>query len=116
MTAPHPDSLASAPAATDATPGAVPRAEDEVVRICRELLRLDPSYFGAGSGPGEGAAAEYVMGLLHEVGLEPELFESEPGRASVVVRLEGADPVCDAHLTLPTTERVLLSVVAVSLK
>ncbi len=32
------------------------------------------------------------MGLLHEVGLEPELFESEPGRASVVVRLEGADP------------------------
>ena len=92
MTAPHPDSLASAPAATDATPGAVPRAEDEVVRICRELLRIDTSNFGDGSGPGERAAAEYVMGLLHEVGLEPELFESEPGRASVVVRLEGADP------------------------
>ena len=31
------------------------------------------------------------MGLLHEVGLSPELVESEPGRASVVVRVEG-DP------------------------
>ena len=31
------------------------------------------------------------MGLLTEVGLEPELVESEPGRATVVVRVEG-DP------------------------
>lgn len=94
MTAPHPDSLASArtPATVDVPSGTVPRAEDEVVRICRELLRIDTSNFGDGTGPGERRAAEYVMGLLHEVGLEPELFESEPGRASVVVRLEGADP------------------------
>src|SRR4051794_36373034 len=32
------------------------------------------------------------MGLLAEVGLDPELVESEPGRSSVVVRVEG-DPV-----------------------
>src|SRR5690242_7852404 len=70
----------------------VPTAQDEVVRICQDILRIDTSNYGDGSGPGERAAAEYVMGLLHEVGLEPELFESEPGRASVVVRLEGADP------------------------
>ncbi len=31
------------------------------------------------------------MGLLTEVGLEPTYLESEPGRASVVVRVEGAD-------------------------
>jgi acetylornithine deacetylase/succinyl-diaminopimelate desuccinylase-like protein len=31
------------------------------------------------------------MGLLTDVGLDPELVESEPGRASVVVRIEGAD-------------------------
>ena len=31
------------------------------------------------------------MGLLTEVGLHPELMESEPGRATVVVRVEG-DP------------------------
>lgn len=69
----------------------VPTAEDEVVRICQDLLRIDTSNFGDGSGPGERAAAEHVMTLLHEVGLEPELFESAPGRASVVVRLEGED-------------------------
>ena len=61
----------------------------------RHLPRPHPvrhSNYGDGTGPGERAAAEYVMGLLHDVGLEPELFESAPGRANVVVRLEGADP------------------------
>ena len=70
----------------------VPSAQDEVVQICQDLLRIDTSNFGDGSGPGERAAAEYVMTSLHEVGLEPELFESERGRASVVVRLPGLDP------------------------
>ncbi len=65
--------------------------EDEVAELCHDLLRIDTSNFGDGSGPGERAAAEHVMGLLTEVGLDPELFESEPGRASVVVRIEG-DP------------------------
>ncbi|MBE1876725.1 M20/M25/M40 family metallo-hydrolase [Myceligenerans pegani] len=70
---------------------AVPAAEDEVVGICRDLIRFDTSNYGTGEGPGERAAAEYVMELLTEVGLAPEIFESEPGRASVVVRLEGSD-------------------------
>jgi acetylornithine deacetylase/succinyl-diaminopimelate desuccinylase-like protein len=69
----------------------VPSAADEVVRICQELIRIDTSNYGTNEGPGERAAAEYVMEVLHEVGLEPELFESSPGRASVVVRLEGQD-------------------------
>jgi acetylornithine deacetylase/succinyl-diaminopimelate desuccinylase-like protein len=65
---------------------------DEVARICQELIRIDSTNYGDGSGPGERAAADYVVGLLREVGLEPTLLESAPGRASVVVRLEGADP------------------------
>lgn len=69
----------------------VPTAESEVVRICRDLLRIDSSNFGDGSGPGERACAEYVMESLHEVGLHPELFESAPGRANVVVRIPGHD-------------------------
>ncbi|HWS57570.1 MAG TPA: M20/M25/M40 family metallo-hydrolase [Actinotalea sp.] len=69
-----------------------PTAQDEVARICQDLLRIDTSNYGDGSGPGERAAAEYVMASLGEVGLEPELFESAPGRANVVVRLPGADP------------------------
>ena len=65
--------------------------EDEVVRICSELIRIDSTNYGDGSGPGERKAAEYVMAELAEVGLEAELLESEPGRATVVLRLEGQD-------------------------
>jgi acetylornithine deacetylase/succinyl-diaminopimelate desuccinylase-like protein len=78
---------------TFVVPAAISAAEDEVARLCQELIRFDTSNFGDGSGPGERAAAEHVMGLLTEVGLAPELFESEPGRANVVVRLEGSDPI-----------------------
>jgi len=69
-----------------------PTAQDEVARICRDLIRMDTSNYGDDSGPGERVAAEYVAGLLSDVGLAPELFEAAPGRANVVVRLAGADP------------------------
>ncbi len=67
------------------------RPEDEVVRICQELIRIDTSNYGDGSGPGEAAAAEYVVALLREVGLEPQTYESDPGRVTVAVRIPGAD-------------------------
>ncbi|MFH5821309.1 M20/M25/M40 family metallo-hydrolase [Georgenia sp. AZ-5] len=70
---------------------AVALIEDEAVRITQELVRIDSTNYGDARGPGERAAAEYVMGLLREVGLEPTYLESEPTRANVVVRLEGAD-------------------------
>ncbi|MET7570608.1 M20/M25/M40 family metallo-hydrolase [Streptomyces sp. NPDC005492] len=66
--------------------------EDEVVDLCRELIRIDTSNYGDHSGPGERKAAEYVAGQLAEVGLEPKIFESHPGRASTVARIEGTDP------------------------
>lgn len=69
----------------------VERAESEVVDLCRELIRIDTSNYGDHSGPGERAAAEYVAEKLAEVGLEPEIFESHPGRASTVARIEGED-------------------------
>ena len=68
-----------------------PTPLDEVVGICRDLIRFDTTNPGDGTGPGERAAAEHVAGLLSEVGLDPVLLESERGRASVVVRVEG-DP------------------------
>jgi acetylornithine deacetylase/succinyl-diaminopimelate desuccinylase-like protein len=64
-------------------------ASDEVVSICRDLLRMDTSNYGDNSGPGERKAAEYVAGLLAEVKIEPQVFESEPGRTSVVARIPG---------------------------
>ncbi|MGW5231087.1 M20/M25/M40 family metallo-hydrolase [Streptomyces nodosus] len=66
--------------------------EDEVVDLCRELIRIDTSNYGDHSGPGERTAAEYVAEKLAEVGLEPQIFESHRGRASTVARIEGEDP------------------------
>ncbi len=66
-------------------------AEAEVVDLCRDLLRFDTSNYGDDSGPGERAAAEYVMASLDEVGLQGELIEAAPGRSSVLLRIEGED-------------------------
>jgi acetylornithine deacetylase/succinyl-diaminopimelate desuccinylase-like protein len=71
-------------------------AQNEVVELCRDLIRIDTSNPGDHSGPGERVAAEYVAGKLAEVGLEPRIFESHAKRASVVARIEGDDPSRDA--------------------
>ena len=66
-------------------------AQDEVVDICRDLIRIDTTNPGDHSGPGERRAAEYVAGLLSEVGLQPTVLESHPKRTSLVARVEGND-------------------------
>ncbi|MEU0674154.1 M20/M25/M40 family metallo-hydrolase [Streptomyces sp. NPDC006172] len=83
--------------ATDDTARGV-TGEDEVVDLCRDLIRFDTSNYGDHSGPGERKAAEYVAEKLAEVGLEPRIFESHPGRASTVARIEGTDPTRPALL------------------
>lgn len=66
---------------------------DEVVELCRDLLRIDSTNTGdLETCAGERVAAEYVAGKLAEVGLTPNLYESAPGRTSVVARFPGADP------------------------
>lgn len=72
------------------------KPEDEAARICQELIRIDTSNFGDGRGPGERAAAEYTAALIEEVGLETQLFESAPGRASVVARMSGENASASA--------------------
>jgi acetylornithine deacetylase/succinyl-diaminopimelate desuccinylase-like protein len=76
---------------TDNQTTAPSTAEAEVAALCSELIRIDTSNRGDHSGPGERKAAEYVAALLDEVGLEPEVYESHPGRASVVARVTGQD-------------------------
>jgi acetylornithine deacetylase/succinyl-diaminopimelate desuccinylase-like protein len=61
----------------------------EVVDICRDLIRIDTTNYGDGSGPGERKAAEHVAALLDEVGIEAELFEGAAGRTNVVARWGG---------------------------
>src|SRR5215472_11930381 len=66
----------------------------EVVGFLRDLIRIDTSNPVKPERP----AAEYVAEKLAEAGLQPQVFESEPGRASVVARIEGTDPGADALL------------------
>jgi acetylornithine deacetylase/succinyl-diaminopimelate desuccinylase-like protein len=58
----------------------------EVVDICRDLVRIDTTNFGDGSGPGERKAAEHVAALPSDVGIDAQVFESDPGRTSLVAR------------------------------
>lgn len=69
----------------------IPRPEDEVVDICRRLIRIDTSNYGDNDGIIERPAAELVAELLEEVGLETTVLESSPGRTSVFARMEGTD-------------------------
>ncbi|WP_207456934.1 M20/M25/M40 family metallo-hydrolase [Desertivibrio insolitus] len=64
---------------------------DETARIARDLIRFDTTNYGEGRSNGEADAAEYVEAHLSQLGLEPQLFESDPGRVSVVARIEGAN-------------------------
>jgi acetylornithine deacetylase/succinyl-diaminopimelate desuccinylase-like protein len=80
------------------TEGTTYDAAAEVVDICRDLLRIDTTNYGDGSGPGERKAAEHVAALLDEVGIEAELFEGAPGRTNVVARWGGTDSSRDPLL------------------
>jgi acetylornithine deacetylase/succinyl-diaminopimelate desuccinylase-like protein len=73
-------------------------AQDEVATLASDLIRIDTSNPGDHSGPGERKAAEHVAALLAEVGLEPTVLESRPGRTSVVTRIAGEDPARPALL------------------
>ena len=64
----------------------------DVVEVCRHLLRIDTTNPGRPERP----AAEYVAAHADEAGFEPVLVESEPGRASLVSRIEGSDPALPA--------------------
>lgn len=59
--------------------------EDEALRHFKALLRIDTT-----NPPGnERPAAEYIAKVLAEDGIDSEILESKPGRASVIARLKG---------------------------
>ncbi|MDQ6936477.1 MAG: M20/M25/M40 family metallo-hydrolase [Actinomycetota bacterium] len=73
-----PDETSSAPTVT---------AQDEVADLLSQLIRINTSNPTHPERP----AAEWVAAQLAEVGVDSEIVESEPGRASVLARIEGAD-------------------------
>jgi acetylornithine deacetylase/succinyl-diaminopimelate desuccinylase-like protein len=64
--------------------------EEEVVKICQDLIRIPSVNFGEGKGD-EKAVAEYVVASLAEVGIEAKIYESAPNRCNVIANIEGSD-------------------------
>jgi len=64
-------------------------ALDATAVIARDLIRFDTTNYGEGKANGETEAAEYVAAQLTRIGLQPQLFDSDPGRTSVVTRVAG---------------------------
>ena len=79
---------------------------DETAVIARDLIRFDTSNYGEGRANGEAEAATYLEARLEGLGLEPRLFESEPGRVSVVARVEGRNPDAPALIVHGHTDVV----------
>ena len=82
------------------TSDGVAAAEDEVVELASDLIRIDTTNTGdPDTVTGEREAAEYVAAKLSEVGFEIEMVESgAPRRDNVFCRLPGADPTRGALL------------------
>ncbi len=64
--------------------------EEEVVKICQDLIRIPSVNYGEGRGD-EKAVAEYVVASLAEVGIKATIYESAPNRCNVIANIEGAD-------------------------
>lgn len=77
---------------TDAEAGAEQTPYRDVVQICRDLIRIDTTNRGGNVSVGEPEAAELCAELMRAAGMEPQLFESSPGRVSVVGHLPGWEP------------------------
>jgi acetylornithine deacetylase/succinyl-diaminopimelate desuccinylase-like protein len=65
-------------------------AQQEVAELLSDLIRIDTTNTGdTATSAGERQAAEWVAAKLDEVGIGSVIHESEPGRASLVARVEG---------------------------
>ena len=82
------------PAGVHPIPDPVSAAQDEVVRLCSELIQIDSVNTGDPStiGDGEARAARYLQDQLAEVGYETTYLEATAGRGNVICRLPGVDP------------------------
>lgn len=80
--------------ASEQEPAGAPATEglSRTAEIARDLIRFSSVNWGDGRSDGETAATQYVGAELERLGLDTHYFEPEPGRLSVVARVEGARP------------------------
>lgn len=65
--------------------------EQDAIKVAQDIIKIDTSNYGDGSGPGERVAGEYVCQFYDQLGLEYTYLESEKNRASVITTLPGTD-------------------------
>jgi acetylornithine deacetylase/succinyl-diaminopimelate desuccinylase-like protein len=68
-------------------PTAISTASDEVVSLLSDLIQINTSNPTHAERP----AAEWVTARLADVGIDSQIIESAPGRASTIARIEGTD-------------------------
>ena len=73
-------------------------AENDVVTLCQELIRIDSSNWGdAPETVGEAAVADYCAERLRETGWDPEVYSTTSDkRRAVHLRVPGTDPDASA--------------------
>jgi acetylornithine deacetylase/succinyl-diaminopimelate desuccinylase-like protein len=77
---------------SETTPTPLAGAQSEVAELLSDLIRIDTTNTGdSATSAGERKAAEWVAAKLDEVGISSVIHESEPGRASLVARIEGTN-------------------------
>lgn len=69
---------------------------DRVAKITRDLIQIDTTNYGGNDSRGEPEAAAYCAKLMDALDMNPEIVESEPGRASVIGRMKGWDTTAPA--------------------
>lgn len=89
------DTVAEMTAAATESTGSAPALGPDAQEMCRALLRMDTT-----NPPGnERPAAHYLDDKLREVGYEPTILESAPGRANLVCRHRGTGAAAPLLLT-----------------
>jgi acetylornithine deacetylase/succinyl-diaminopimelate desuccinylase-like protein len=84
--------------------------EDNVVKICRDLIKIDTTNFGNNESVGEDKAAEYVSAFLNKLQIENKIVGPDNKRRSVLARIEGShnespDLVLHGHLDVVPVEK-----------
>lgn len=79
---------------------------DESVHLLQQLIKAKCVNDGTVESGQEVHAADILEGYLGSTGLDMERFEPQPGRASLVARIEGSDPDAPSLLLMGHTDVV----------
>jgi len=84
--------------------------EENVVKICADLIKIDTTNFGNNESVGENIAAEYVSEFLNALKIENKIVGPDNKRCSVLARIQGtnnelSDLVLHGHLDVVPVEK-----------